>query len=134
MARPIRTNRPAKEKREVPPSAGAASRQAPPAAGGWTLYLLECRDGTFYTGIAKDLGRRLLQHNEGRASRYTRSRRPVKILYQEPCENRSKALIREAAVKSLSRGEKEKLIKKESAKPPARSPGPGDDHLKSILS
>jgi putative endonuclease len=103
MAKPIRTNRPATREKK-----GAES----PAAGGWTLYIVECRDGTFYTGIAKDVGRRLVQHNEGSASRYTRSRRPVKIIYQEPCGNRSEASIKEAAVKSLSRLEKEKLIKR----------------------
>ena|SRR5581483_523305 len=107
MAKPIRVPRPARREKKA---------AHPPSAGGWTLYILECRDGTFYTGIAKDLGRRLLQHNEGRASRYTRSRRPVKILYQEPCADRSEASIREAAVKSLSRREKEKLIKRRARK------------------
>jgi putative endonuclease len=81
-----------------------------PAERGWTLYILECRDGTFYTGIAKDIDRRLHQHNRGLASRYTRGRRPVKIIYQEPGLSRSDALIKEAAVKSLPRREKEDLI------------------------
>lgn len=115
MARPIRPIRSARERKKgVQPTAGAPLQDAP-APNAWTLYILECRDGTFYTGIAKDPGRRLLQHNAGRASRYTRSRRPVKIIYQEPCENRSAASIREAAVKSLSRAEKEKLVGKKDA-------------------
>lgn len=79
---------------------------------GWTLYILECGDGAFYTGITKDVGRRLRQHNDGRASRYTRGRGPVKVVYQEPCESRSDALIKERAVKSLTRKEKESLIRK----------------------
>ena len=118
MARPIRPIRSTREKKTaVQPTAGAARKDAP-APNPWTLYILECGDGTFYTGIAKDPGRRLLQHNAGRASRYTRSRRPVKIIFQEPCGNRSEASIREAAVKSLSRAEKEKLIGKKN---PGRS-------------
>jgi putative endonuclease len=80
----------------------------------WFLYILECGDGTFYTGVTNDLERRVQTHNEGKASRYTRSRRPVKLRHFEPCTNRSDALIREAAVKSLSRMEKERLFKKAS--------------------
>ena len=49
----------------------------------WFVYVLRCVDGTLYTGITKDLARRCQQHNDGVASRYTRSRRPVKLVYQE---------------------------------------------------
>ncbi len=76
----------------------------------WTLYLLRCRDGSLYTGITTDLPRRLMQHQDGSASRYTRSRRPVRIVYREPCAGRSHALKRERAVKALSRSAKERLI------------------------
>lgn len=76
----------------------------------WTLYLLRCRDGSLYTGITTDLQRRLIQHQDGSASRYTRSRRPVRIAYREPCAGRSHALKRERAVKALSRSAKERLI------------------------
>ncbi len=76
----------------------------------WLLYIVECRDGSFYTGVTNNLERRLKQHNDGDASRYTRSRRPVVLRYQEPCTDRSAALIRELAVKLLSRSEKETLI------------------------
>lgn len=79
-------------------------------AGSWFLYILECRDGSLYTGITLELERRLTQHNGGKASRYTRARLPVKMVYTEKCKNRSLALRREWAVKSLSRGEKERLI------------------------
>jgi len=78
---------------------------------GWCVYILRCADGSFYTGITNDLARRLKQHNDGDASRYTRSRRPVVLRYQEPCGDRSTALGRELAVKLLSRREKENLIR-----------------------
>ena len=84
---------------------GAAS------AGGWFVYILRCGDGTFYTGITKDVGRRCRQHNDGTASRYTRSRRPTRLIYQEPQRDQTAALRREAAIKALSRPEKAKLIR-----------------------
>lgn len=77
---------------------------------GWTLYILECRDQSFYTGVTNNLERRLKAHQGGRASRFTRMRLPVKLLYQETCGSRTQALVRECAVKSLSRKEKEELI------------------------
>jgi predicted GIY-YIG superfamily endonuclease len=76
----------------------------------WYVYIMECADGSFYTGITNDLERRCQQHNDGSASRYTRSRRPVILRYQEVCASRSEALIRECAVRLLSRKEKEALI------------------------
>lgn len=76
----------------------------------WFVYILRCGDGTLYTGITNDLKRREAQHNSGVASRYTRSRRPVKIIYQEACGSRSAALKKEYAVKSLSRKGKEEYI------------------------
>ncbi|MEO5702794.1 MAG: GIY-YIG nuclease family protein [Gammaproteobacteria bacterium] len=76
----------------------------------WLVYMLECSDGSFYTGITNHLERRLLQHNSGRASRYTRSRLPVKVIYQEICINRAQALSREMTIKSLTRTNKQQLI------------------------
>lgn len=76
----------------------------------WLLYMVECRDGSLYTGITNDLERRLSQHNDGTAARYTRSRRPVQLRYREVCENRSDALVRECAVRLLSPKEKWALI------------------------
>ncbi|MFZ5863052.1 MAG: GIY-YIG nuclease family protein [Nitrospirota bacterium] len=76
----------------------------------WTLYLLRCRDRSLYTGITTDAERRLAQHQDGTASRYTRSRRPVTMVYRESCASRSDALKREVAVKALSRQAKERLI------------------------
>jgi putative endonuclease len=74
------------------------------------VYIMECSDGSFYVGITNNLERRLRAHNEGVASRYTRSRRPVKIRYQELCGTRSQALIREGSLRLLSRKEKQALV------------------------
>jgi predicted GIY-YIG superfamily endonuclease len=76
----------------------------------WFVYILRCADRTFYTGITKDLTRRCRQHNNGTASRYTRSRRPTRLVYQEAQPDQGAALRREAAIKSLSRRQKELLI------------------------
>ncbi len=83
---------------------------AGPNGQSWLVYILECNDGSFYTGITNQLERRLRQHNSGRASRCTRSRLPVKVIYQESCANRSQALSREMTIKSLTRVGKQKLI------------------------
>lgn len=77
----------------------------------WFLYILRCCDGTFYTGITKDLERRFQMHQKGKASRYTRTRRPVEMLYQEKCGNHTKALVRECEIKEWPRSKKEKLVK-----------------------
>jgi len=80
-----------------------------PEARRWTLYLLRCGDDTLYTGITIDVDKRLAEHRRGTASRYTRSRRPVELVYTETIGSRSEALRREAAVKRLSRAEKLRL-------------------------
>ena len=77
----------------------------------WFVYILRCGDGTLYTGIAKDVIRRCEQHNAGTASRYTRSRLPVTVVYQETQPTRSLALKREAAIKAMSRQEKKSLVR-----------------------
>ncbi len=77
----------------------------------WFVYILRCADGTLYTGITNDLTRRCEQHNAGTASRYTRSRLPVELVYQEAQGNRSVATKRELEIKALSRQEKESLIR-----------------------
>lgn len=78
----------------------------------WHVYILRCADGTFYTGIATDLERRLREHNshDRLGARYTRARRPVELIYSEPHETRSEAAKREAQIKRMSRGEKEALV------------------------
>ncbi len=79
-------------------------------AAGWQLYIVECSDGTFYTGITNNLKRRLQLHNAGRAARYTRGRGPVELRYLEICTSRAKALRREWAVKRLTRAQKQALM------------------------
>ena len=78
----------------------------------WFVYILRCADGSLYTGITKDVDRRLEQHNAGTASRYTRSRLPVILEYQEEQPNQSMALKREVAIKAMSRQKKESLIRR----------------------
>lgn len=78
--------------------------------GPWLLYIVECRDGSLYTGITNDIDRRLSQHNDGTAARYTRSRRPVQLRYREECESRSAALVRECAVRLLTPKQKWELV------------------------
>ena len=77
----------------------------------WFVYILRCADGSLYTGITLELTRRFEQHNAGTASRYTRSRLPVSIEYHEIQTTRSSALKRELEIKSMSRKEKEVLIR-----------------------
>src|SRR5438105_1676568 len=76
----------------------------------WFLYVVHCGDGSYYTGITRDVGGRLRKHNDGKGSAYTRSHRPVRLVYQEACADRSSALVRECQVKSLPRASKAKLV------------------------
>ena len=76
----------------------------------WLVYLLRCRDGSLYCGITNDLPKRLKAHAAGKASRYTRSRLPVRLAYTESTKSKSAALKREAAIKRLRRAEKERLV------------------------
>ena len=82
-------------------------------ADDWSVYVLQCADGTLYTGIARDLDRRLRQHNGELVGgpRYTSGRRPVTLLWWDTAVDRSAAQQREAAIKSLSRTEKLRLVK-----------------------
>lgn len=82
-----------------------------PANDPWFVYVLRCADGSLYTGITNNLDRRFEQHNTGTAARYTRSRLPVVLVYQELQSNQSLALKRELAIKALTRQEKESLIR-----------------------
>lgn len=79
----------------------------------WKLYILECADGSLYTGITTDVSRRLAAHNAGKGAKYTRGRRPLRLCYQEECLSHSQALQRERQVKRLSRKEKQKLCENE---------------------
>ena len=72
-------------------------------------YMVECADGTFYTGWSTDPARREKTHNAGQGAKYTRMRRPVKLVYVEELPDKSSALKRERAIKKFSRKRKEKL-------------------------
>ena len=77
------------------------------------VYILECSDGSLYTGITKDITKRLDEHNtKDTGAKYTKARRPVKLLYEEASENRSSASKREYAIKKLTRLKKLQLIEK----------------------
>jgi putative endonuclease len=73
------------------------------------VYVLECADGTLYTGYTTDVERRVAEHDAGEGAKYTRGRTPVELVHVETYETRSAALSREAEVKALSRAEKEAL-------------------------
>jgi len=74
------------------------------------VYILRCRDGSLYTGIAKDLARRLGQHEKGRASRYTRARLPVELAWTVEVDDWGMALREESRIKKLKRRDKEALV------------------------
>lgn len=77
----------------------------------WYVYILQCADGTLYTGITKNVQKRLLEHNTStKGAKYTKVRRPVILKYSEVQENRSTASKREYAIKQLTRSEKLALI------------------------
>jgi putative endonuclease len=77
----------------------------------WFVYILQCRDNSLYTGITNDLPRRLDEHNHSpRASRYTRARRPVALVYLEQADDRAQASRREYELKQLARDEKIRLV------------------------
>ena len=76
----------------------------------WLVYMLRCSDGSLYCGITNDLPKRLKAHASSKASRYTRSRLPVRLAYTEPQRSKSAALKREAAIKKLSRPQKDRLV------------------------
>lgn len=73
-------------------------------------YILECADGTFYCGWTNDLEQRIKAHNEGKGAKYTRPRRPVKLIYFETFDTKEEAMKREYRIKQLTRAQKEKLI------------------------
>lgn len=78
----------------------------------YTLYIVECADSTYYTGIATDVERRIAEHNGARpkGARYTSARRPVSLVYEAPFATRSEASKEEARIKRLTRAKKQALI------------------------
>ena len=76
----------------------------------WFVYMLKCHDLSLYTGITKDIEKRFKMHSEGKGARYTRTRRPLEMVYRERCKTRTEALVRECAVKALPKEKKLALI------------------------
>lgn len=77
---------------------------------GHYVYVVECGDGTLYTGYTKDVKRRVIEHNEGNGAKYTRCRTPVELVYRESYSSKSEAMSREYEIKQMSRKQKEELI------------------------
>jgi putative endonuclease len=88
----------------------------------WHVYMVRCADDSLYTGCTNDLQRRVDAHNAGKGARYTRSRRPVQVVWSVRVKDKSAALSREAKLKQLSRAEKLALVEKRGAR---RRPAPG---------
>jgi len=80
----------------------------------WYVYMVRCSDNSLYTGYTNDIKRRENAHNTGKGAKYTKSRRPVRLVYWEEFADRSDALKRECAIKKLTKQQKELLLQKES--------------------
>ena len=76
----------------------------------WIVYMLECADTSLYTGITKNLDRRLAEHAAGKGAKYTKGRGPFRLVYRETCQGRAEASRRETAIKLLSRAKKLRLF------------------------
>ena len=76
----------------------------------WFLYILRCHNGSLYTGVTNNLERRIKMHQEGKAAKYTRTRRPIELVYSESCLGRKEALVRECQIKEYSKKKKEELV------------------------
>lgn len=81
-----------------------------PGADGWTVYILECGDGTYYTGIARDLEKRIGEHRSGKGAKYLRGRGPLEIVFSKKVESHGSALKYEIKIKKLPRPKKTTLI------------------------
>lgn len=81
----------------------------------WIVYILRCSDNSLYTGITKDLDRRIQQHNDGTGAKYTRAHRPVKLVWSKTKLAESAAKKEEARIKKLSKPEKEKMLKQKTS-------------------
>ena len=76
----------------------------------WQVYILQCSDGSLYTGITNNLELRVITHNSGRGAKYTKNRLPVRVVYKEYTKDKSTSLKRELEIKKLSRQAKKELI------------------------
>jgi putative endonuclease len=91
-------------------STSSPDADASGSGGDHFVYIVECDDGTFYTGYTTDVERRVEEHNAGTGARYTRGRTPVEVIYTETYASKSEAMSREYAIKQLRRPQKEKLV------------------------
>ena len=82
----------------------------------WYVYILKCSDRTLYTGVTNDIERRVNKHNQGTASKYTRGRRPVTLVYKEEYKEKNKAYKREYQLKKLTRKQKQSLFDRKNNK------------------
>lgn len=83
----------------------------------WQVYIVKCSDGSYYTGITKDLSNRIKVHNLGKGAKYTKGRTPVNLVYKEDASSKSDSLKREIDIKKLTREEKEILINRADLTP-----------------
>lgn len=81
-------------------------------SGHW-VYIVECADGSFYTGYTTDVERRVREHDRGEGAKYTRGRAPVELVHAERFGSKSAAMSREYEIKQLTRAEKEQLVSEE---------------------
>ena len=88
----------------------ASSQESTSAGGTHHVYVVECDDGTYYTGYTTDVERRVAEHNDGAGAKYTRGRRPVELVHVESFDTQSAAMQREYAIKQLRRPAKERLV------------------------
>lgn len=89
------------------------------------VYVLECADGSYYTGYTTDVERRVREHNEGDGAKYTRGRAPVSLVHVECYDSQSAAMAREYEIKQFSRPQKERLVEESEASSLAESDTPG---------
>jgi len=87
----------------------------------WWVYIVECKDRSLYTGITNDLTHRVIEHNRAQGARYTRYRRPVRLVYWEEANSKASAAQREALLKTWSRRKKLLLIAQEQNHNPSRT-------------
>lgn len=78
------------------------------------IYIVQCQDGSYYTGWTNQLEKRIKAHNNGKGAKYTKARKPVKLIYYETYSNKREAMKREYEIKKLTRKQKEKLINHEN--------------------
>ena len=82
----------------------------------WSVYIVRCKDGSLYTGIAIDLEKRIAKHNAGEGAKYTRSRLPVVLVFEEKMESESAARVREVEIKRMRKEEKYALLSRVEGK------------------